>query len=96
MDLDDWDLSAEELDSLEKDAIRQIAERNSSSARATCSRSHPSTDYTISPSKHFSNHRPTQKVRFLSLYPLGFFSKFVLTVALLTSQSFLTCWHAFT
>ncbi|KAI5651013.1 hypothetical protein M9H77_37018 [Catharanthus roseus] len=62
MDLDDWDLSAEELDSLEKDAIRQIAERNSSSARATCSRSHPSTDYTISPSKHFSNHRPTQKI----------------------------------
>ncbi|GAB4825648.1 hypothetical protein Ancab_008522 [Ancistrocladus abbreviatus] len=32
MEFDDWDLSAEELDSLEKDAFRQIAQRNLSSS----------------------------------------------------------------
>ncbi|CAN4095014.1 unnamed protein product [Withania somnifera] len=35
MDFDDWELSAEELDNLERDALRQIAERNSSSSSAT-------------------------------------------------------------
>ncbi|KAL8161310.1 hypothetical protein V2J09_012799 [Rumex salicifolius] len=35
MELDDWDLSAEELDSLEKDALRQISQRNSSSTSYT-------------------------------------------------------------
>lgn len=37
MELDDWEPSAEELDSLERDALKQIAERNSSSYAATTS-----------------------------------------------------------
>ncbi|KAL3351227.1 hypothetical protein AABB24_019700 [Solanum stoloniferum] len=37
MDFDDWELSAEELDKLERDALRQIAERNASSSSATTS-----------------------------------------------------------
>ncbi|KAG5573929.1 hypothetical protein H5410_063695 [Solanum commersonii] len=37
MDFDDWELSAEELDELERDALRQIAERNASSSSATTS-----------------------------------------------------------
>ena len=40
MDMDDWDLSAEELDSLERDALKQIAERKSPS-------SSPSTSTTV-------------------------------------------------
>ncbi|XP_031116318.1 SWI/SNF-related matrix-associated actin-dependent regulator of chromatin subfamily A-like protein 1 isoform X2 [Ipomoea triloba] len=40
MELDDWEPSAEELDSLERDAMRQIAERNSSSYAATTSVQH--------------------------------------------------------
>ncbi|XP_019195250.1 PREDICTED: SWI/SNF-related matrix-associated actin-dependent regulator of chromatin subfamily A-like protein 1 isoform X2 [Ipomoea nil] len=40
MELDDWEPSAEELDSLERDAMRQIAERNSSSYAATTSVHH--------------------------------------------------------
>lgn len=35
MDFDDWELSAEELDNLERDALRQIAERNSSSSSSS-------------------------------------------------------------
>ncbi|XP_028086600.1 SWI/SNF-related matrix-associated actin-dependent regulator of chromatin subfamily A-like protein 1 isoform X2 [Camellia sinensis] len=35
MELDDWVLSAEELDSLERDALKQIAQRNSSSSSTT-------------------------------------------------------------
>ncbi|KAG5555423.1 hypothetical protein RHGRI_012830 [Rhododendron griersonianum] len=34
MELDDWELSTDELDSLERDALKQIAQRNSSSAAA--------------------------------------------------------------
>ncbi|PHU01607.1 hypothetical protein BC332_31394 [Capsicum chinense] len=41
MDFDDWELSAEELDKLERDAIRQIAGRNSSSS---CSQSNKRDD----------------------------------------------------
>lgn len=39
--MEDWELSAEELDSLERDALNQIAHRNSSSSSycATTSRS---------------------------------------------------------
>ncbi|XP_011073843.1 SWI/SNF-related matrix-associated actin-dependent regulator of chromatin subfamily A-like protein 1 isoform X2 [Sesamum indicum] len=37
--MDDWDLSAEELDSLERDALKQLAQRSSSSAAATTSNS---------------------------------------------------------
>ncbi|XP_059286336.1 uncharacterized protein LOC132039827 isoform X2 [Lycium ferocissimum] len=37
MDFDDWELSAEELDNLERDALKQIAERNASSSSATTS-----------------------------------------------------------
>lgn len=33
--MDDWDLSAEELDYLERDALNQLAERNRSSTAAT-------------------------------------------------------------
>ncbi|XP_059632052.1 uncharacterized protein LOC132274731 [Cornus florida] len=39
MELDDWELSAEELDSLERDALNQIALRNSSSATTSSSSS---------------------------------------------------------
>ncbi|GMH29707.1 hypothetical protein Nepgr_031550 [Nepenthes gracilis] len=39
MELDDWDVSAEELDSLEKDAFRQIAQRNPSSSSSAPSTS---------------------------------------------------------
>lgn len=46
MELDDWEPSAEELDSLERDAMRQIAERNSSSYAATTSVQHtPASPY---------------------------------------------------
>lgn len=37
--MDDWELSAEELDFLERDALKQLAERNHSSAAATTSNS---------------------------------------------------------
>lgn len=47
MEFDDWELSAEELDFLERDAIRRIEERSSSSYGATCS----------------PNPHPTEKVR---------------------------------
>ncbi|KAL2459791.1 chromatin remodeling factor18 [Forsythia ovata] len=40
--MDDWEVSAEELDSLERDALKQLAERNSSSAAATTSYSNTS------------------------------------------------------
>ncbi|KAJ8434667.1 hypothetical protein Cgig2_030053 [Carnegiea gigantea] len=46
---DDWELSAEQLDSLERDALRQIAERNSSSSSAVTS---------SSPSRHSSQQPP--------------------------------------
>lgn len=52
MEFDDWELSAEELDFLERDAIRRIEERSSSSYGATCS-----------PSKFSPNPHPTEKVR---------------------------------
>ncbi|OVA07456.1 SNF2-related [Macleaya cordata] len=39
---DDWDFSAEELDSIERDALRTISERKSSSATASISSSHSS------------------------------------------------------
>ncbi|KAK9136539.1 hypothetical protein Sjap_007133 [Stephania japonica] len=52
MELDDWDLSAEELDSLERDALRKIAERKSSSAAASisccCCSSSSSSSYSYS------------------------------------------------
>ncbi|KAL3835133.1 hypothetical protein ACJIZ3_009869 [Penstemon smallii] len=35
--MDDWELSSEELDSLERDALKQLTERNSSSSAATTS-----------------------------------------------------------
>lgn len=37
--MDDWELSSEEFDSLERDALKQLAERNCSSAAATTSHS---------------------------------------------------------
>ncbi|XP_058083597.1 uncharacterized protein LOC131231432 isoform X5 [Magnolia sinica] len=37
MEFDNWDLSAEDLDSLEKDALRKISERKSSSSSASVS-----------------------------------------------------------
>ncbi|KAE9455034.1 hypothetical protein C3L33_13074, partial [Rhododendron williamsianum] len=35
MELDDWELSTDELDSLERDALKQIAQRNSSSSASS-------------------------------------------------------------
>lgn len=43
--MDDWELSSEQLDSLERDALKQLAERNQSCAAATTS--------------HCSSNRPT-------------------------------------
>lgn len=37
--MDDWELSSEELDFLERDALKQLAERNKSCAAATTSHS---------------------------------------------------------
>ncbi|XP_043710731.1 SWI/SNF-related matrix-associated actin-dependent regulator of chromatin subfamily A-like protein 1 isoform X2 [Telopea speciosissima] len=50
---DDWDLSAEELDSIERDALRKIAERKSSSAAASASSSQetPTSKFGHSPAK---------------------------------------------
>ncbi|KAI8003668.1 hypothetical protein LOK49_LG08G03453 [Camellia lanceoleosa] len=45
MELDDWVLSAEELDSLERDALKQIAQRNSSSSSSSSSSSTTSCSY---------------------------------------------------
>lgn len=39
MELDEWDFSAEELDSIEKDALRQIAQRNISNSSSSSSAS---------------------------------------------------------
>ncbi|KAF6167219.1 hypothetical protein GIB67_029857 [Kingdonia uniflora] len=39
MDFDDWDFSAEEIDSFERDALKKIAERKSSSTTASISSS---------------------------------------------------------
>ncbi|XP_058212271.1 uncharacterized protein LOC131324346 isoform X6 [Rhododendron vialii] len=39
MELDDWELSTDELDSLERDALKQIAQRNSSSSAAAAATS---------------------------------------------------------
>lgn len=70
--MDDWDFSAEELDSLERDAINQIAQRNASSSSATTSSytaitSPSSNSFTVplaerSPAKPFSDSRPNTKV----------------------------------
>lgn len=70
--MDDWDFSAEELDSLERDAINQIAQRNASSSSATTSSytaiTYPSSNsFTVplaerSPAKPFSDSRPNTKV----------------------------------
>ena len=70
METEDWDLSAEELDSLERDAFRQIALRNSSSSTASVSNN----------SIHSSNPNPNPIIpslpRKVSLFPsLSFFVK---------------------
>ncbi|KAK9139040.1 hypothetical protein Scep_008721 [Stephania cephalantha] len=52
MELEEWDLSAEELDSLERDALRKIAERKSSSAAASISCSSSSSQHQSLLDKH--------------------------------------------
>ena len=37
MEFEEWELSAEQLDSLEKDAFRQIAQRNNSNSSSSSS-----------------------------------------------------------
>lgn len=41
MELDEWELSAEELESLEIDALRQIAQRNNSTPTTSASSTNP-------------------------------------------------------
>ncbi|CAA3017954.1 SWI SNF-related matrix-associated actin-dependent regulator of chromatin subfamily A 1 isoform X1 [Olea europaea subsp. europaea] len=53
--MDDWELSAEELDFLERDALRQLAERNSSSAAAT-------TSYSNINSNSSNSHVPSSRL----------------------------------
>ncbi|KAK1281094.1 CHD3-type chromatin-remodeling factor PICKLE [Acorus gramineus] len=64
MDFDDWDFSAEDLDSIERDALKKFSERNSSSSSAAASVSAPPpppppspspSSYQNSPSKHASS-----------------------------------------
>ncbi|KAJ8636242.1 hypothetical protein MRB53_010509 [Persea americana] len=70
---EDWDLSVEELDSLEKDALMKIAERKSSSAAASASS--PSTSQNPyskpSSSKTALDYSPHKKVELLpdSVFP---------------------------
>lgn len=69
MEVDDWELSAEELDSLERDAFQKIAQLRQPS--------HPSSSHqfnvTQSPSKPntFSDSRP-QRVNSQSLFFMGY------------------------
>lgn len=70
--MDDWELSSEELDSLERDAFKQLAERNQSCAAATTSRSSSSNRPTVSslPANVPSSRSPA-KPTFLLRPPLN-------------------------
>ncbi|XP_077217696.1 chromatin remodeling factor18 [Tasmannia lanceolata] len=68
MEFDDWDLSTEVLDSLEKDALRKIADRKSSSSNTSISSSSfypPPSQHSPSKSLSHSNpHKTTIETRF--------------------------------
>ncbi|KAH6768205.1 chromatin remodeling factor18 [Perilla frutescens var. frutescens] len=70
--MDDWELSSEELDSLERDALKQLAERNQSCSAATTSRSSSSNRPTVSslPANMPSSRSPA-KPTFLLRPPLN-------------------------
>ncbi|KAK4421583.1 SWI/SNF-related matrix-associated actin-dependent regulator of chromatin subfamily A-like protein 1 [Sesamum alatum] len=68
--MDDWELSAEELDSLERDALKQLAQRSSSSATATTSNSNFSRPNVSSMPAVVPSSRSPAKPTFLSHPPL--------------------------
>ncbi|KAJ0033911.1 hypothetical protein Pint_24161 [Pistacia integerrima] len=62
MEVDDWDLTAEELDSLERDALQQIAQRNNSTSTSLNSNNQiPQTTHPLHshPSFSFTNNQPS-------------------------------------
>ncbi|KAL0366686.1 UNVERIFIED_CONTAM: SWI/SNF-related matrix-associated actin-dependent regulator of chromatin subfamily A-like protein 1 [Sesamum radiatum] len=67
--MDDWELSAEELDSLERDALKQLAQRSSSSAAATTSNSNFSCPNVSSMPAVVPSSRSPAKPTFLSNHP---------------------------
>ncbi|KAI3459786.1 hypothetical protein Pfo_016449 [Paulownia fortunei] len=69
--MDDWELSAEELDSLERDALKQLAQRNYSSAAATTSNSNSSRPNVSSLPANVPSSRSPAKPTFLSRPPMG-------------------------
>ncbi|KAL6571732.1 hypothetical protein OROHE_003375 [Orobanche hederae] len=65
--MDDWELSSEELDSLERDALKQLAERNQSCVAATTSHSSSNKSLTVSSlPAHVPSSRSPAKPTFLS------------------------------
>ncbi|XP_071940175.1 uncharacterized protein [Coffea arabica] len=62
MDTDDWDLSAEELDSLERDALKQIAERKSSSSSPATSTTVTSGATSLDSGFSFHGYGPQQNL----------------------------------
>ncbi|KAL0392527.1 UNVERIFIED_CONTAM: SWI/SNF-related matrix-associated actin-dependent regulator of chromatin subfamily A-like protein 1 [Sesamum radiatum] len=68
--MDDWELSAEELDSLERDALKQLAQRSSSSAAATTSHSNFSRPNVSSMPAVVPSSRSPAKPTFLSHPPV--------------------------
>lgn len=83
--MDDWELSAEELDSLERDALKQLAERNQSCAAATTSHSSSGRPTASSLPANVPSSRSPAKPAFLSRPHLNndkvaFFSLFMFLV----------------
>lgn len=68
--MDDWDLSAEELDSLERDALKQLAERNHSSGGATNTNSNSNKLHAPYQPASLPSSRSPAKPTFLSHPPL--------------------------
>ncbi|XP_027115785.1 uncharacterized protein [Coffea arabica] len=62
MDMDDWDLSAEELDSLERDALKQIAERKSPSSSPATSTTVTSGATSLDSGFSFHGYGPQQNL----------------------------------
>ncbi|EPS71202.1 hypothetical protein M569_03554, partial [Genlisea aurea] len=67
-EMDDWELSAEELDSLEREALKQLAERNCSgvsatSSSVTSSTARPHESATAPPSPFFSGMKMTDHLK---------------------------------
>lgn len=69
--MDDWEISAEELDFLERDALKQLAERNRSCAAATTSHSRSSRSTVSSLPANVPSSRSPAKPSFLSRPPLN-------------------------